>query len=83
MIVQLVMAGLDIDAQDADGETPLLNAIFRGSILAVEKLLELRADPNVCNISSVHLFRRRFRSTRNPAISAQERRGLYRLEHQG
>ncbi|KAL8695208.1 MAG: hypothetical protein Q9218_000246 [Villophora microphyllina] len=52
MIDQLVDAGLEVDARDADGETPLLNAIFRGFTGAAEKLLELGADPNACNISS-------------------------------
>ncbi|KAL8701585.1 MAG: hypothetical protein Q9201_004829 [Fulgogasparrea decipioides] len=52
MIEQLVTAGLEVDVRDADGETPLLNAIFRGFTSAVEKLLELGADPNARNISS-------------------------------
>ncbi|KAL8936823.1 MAG: hypothetical protein Q9216_004734 [Gyalolechia sp. 2 TL-2023] len=53
MIDQLVGAGLDVDARDADGETPLLNAIFRGFTAATEKLIELGADVNACNISSL------------------------------
>ncbi|KAL9593681.1 MAG: hypothetical protein Q9219_007436 [cf. Caloplaca sp. 3 TL-2023] len=52
MIDQLVAAGLEVNARDADGETPLLNAIFRGFSAAAEKLLNLGADPNACNISS-------------------------------
>ncbi|KAI4205198.1 MAG: hypothetical protein LQ350_000520 [Teloschistes chrysophthalmus] len=52
MIDQLVAAGLEVDVRDADGETPLLNAIFRGFTTAAERLLELGADPNACNISS-------------------------------
>lgn len=52
MIDQLVAAGIEVDVRDADGETPLLNAIFRGFTTAAEKLLELGADVNACNISS-------------------------------
>lgn len=52
MIEQLIDAGLEVDARDADGETPLLNAIFRGFTAAAEKLIELGADLNACNISS-------------------------------
>ncbi|KAL9004945.1 MAG: hypothetical protein Q9188_002264 [Gyalolechia gomerana] len=52
MIDQLVGAGLAVDARDADGETPLLNAIFRGFTAAAEKLIELGADLNACNVSS-------------------------------
>ncbi|KAL8950089.1 MAG: hypothetical protein Q9222_003853 [Ikaeria aurantiellina] len=52
MIDQLVKAGLEVDARDADGETPLLNAIFRGFTAAAERLLDLGADPNACNVSS-------------------------------
>ncbi|KAL8962045.1 MAG: hypothetical protein Q9183_005212, partial [Haloplaca sp. 2 TL-2023] len=52
MIDQLVKAGLDVDVRDADGETPLLNAIFRGFTAAAEKLLDLGANPNACNTSS-------------------------------
>lgn len=52
MIDLLVQAGLEVDARDADGETPLLNSIFRGFTAAARKLLDLGADPNACNISS-------------------------------
>ncbi|KAL8776729.1 MAG: hypothetical protein Q9203_003125 [Teloschistes exilis] len=52
MIDHLVAAGLEVDVRDADGETPLLNAIFRGFTAAAERLLELGADTNACNISS-------------------------------
>ncbi|KAL8852240.1 MAG: hypothetical protein Q9221_002842 [Calogaya cf. arnoldii] len=52
MIGLLIEAGIDVDVRDADGETPLLNAIFRGFIAAAKELLERGANPNVCNISS-------------------------------
>lgn len=52
MIDQLIDAGLEVDARDADGETPLLNAIFRGFTAAAEKLIELGADLDACNVSS-------------------------------
>ena len=52
MINELVEAGLEVDARDADGETPLLNAIFRGFTAAVQRLIDLGADVNACNISS-------------------------------
>lgn len=52
MIDHLVEAGLEVDARDADGETPLMNAIFRGFTAAAEKLVDLGADLNACNISS-------------------------------
>ncbi|KAL9013998.1 MAG: hypothetical protein Q9173_001340 [Seirophora scorigena] len=43
MIDHLVEAGLEVDAGDADGETPLMNAIFRGFTPAAEKLVGLGA----------------------------------------
>lgn len=48
----LIDAGIDVDVRDADGETPLLNAIFRGFTAAAEELLERGANPNASNISS-------------------------------
>lgn len=48
----LIDAGFDVDVRDADGETPLLNAIFRGFTAAAEELLERGANPNISNISS-------------------------------
>lgn len=48
----LIDAGIDVDVQDADGETPLLHAIFRGFTAAAEELLERGANPNASNISS-------------------------------
>ncbi|KAI4099699.1 MAG: hypothetical protein LQ339_005864 [Xanthoria mediterranea] len=48
----LIDAGIDIDVRDADGETPLLNTIFRGFTAAAEELLERGANPNISNISS-------------------------------
>ncbi|KAI4280926.1 MAG: hypothetical protein L6R38_004061 [Xanthoria sp. 2 TBL-2021] len=48
----LIDAGIEVDVRDADGETPLLNAIFRGFTAAAEELLERGANPNASNISS-------------------------------
>jgi ankyrin repeat protein len=36
----------ELDAWDAKGMTPLLNAIFTGDIEIVRRLLEMGADPN-------------------------------------
>lgn len=47
----LVNAGIDINAQDNDGETPLLNAVRLGHTLHTRRMLELGANPNVCNQS--------------------------------
>lgn len=52
MIDQLVQAGLEVDVRDSDGETPLLNAIFRGYTAAAEKLINLGADLDARNTSS-------------------------------
>lgn len=52
LIELLVHAGLDVNHRDADGETPLLNAIFRRNTAAVQKLIELGADVNAANYSS-------------------------------
>lgn len=48
----LVEKGIGIDDRDADGETPLLNAIFRRFSGAAQKLIELGADVNAANYSS-------------------------------
>ncbi|KAL8832355.1 MAG: hypothetical protein Q9191_000311 [Dirinaria sp. TL-2023a] len=45
-------AGANIDARDADRETPLLNAIFKKHTGTVRKLIELGADVNAANYSS-------------------------------
>ncbi|KAL8671882.1 MAG: hypothetical protein Q9168_003635 [Polycauliona sp. 1 TL-2023] len=52
IIGQLLDAGIEIDVRDADGETPLLNAIFRGFTAAAKELLERGANPNASNVSS-------------------------------
>ena len=52
MIGQLLEAGLDVDVRDADGETALLNAIFRGNTAVAKELIDLGADINASNISS-------------------------------
>jgi ankyrin repeat protein len=36
----------ELDAWDANGMTPLLNAIFIGDTEKVQRLLEMGADPN-------------------------------------
>ncbi|KAL8775050.1 MAG: hypothetical protein Q9209_000529 [Squamulea sp. 1 TL-2023] len=51
IIGQFIDAGLNVDVRDADGETPLLNATFRGFTAAAQNLLERGADPNAFNIS--------------------------------
>ena len=52
MIDLLVHAGIDVDVQKSDGETPLLNAIFSGHTCHARRLLELGANPNAFNHSS-------------------------------
>lgn len=52
MLELLVNAGHDVDHRDADGETPLLNAIFRRFTAAAQRLIELGADVNAANYSS-------------------------------
>ena len=52
MIKHLVQNGIDVNDKDADGETPLLNAIFRRYSSAVRMLIELGADVNAANYSS-------------------------------
>lgn len=48
----LVEAGIDVNVQDADHETPLLNAVFWHLTAAAEELIQLGADVNAVNISS-------------------------------
>ncbi|MFC1638840.1 ankyrin repeat domain-containing protein [Patescibacteria group bacterium] len=43
----LLKAGADIDAQNEDGKTPLMNATSYGNISALIALLNAGADPNV------------------------------------
>ena len=52
MIDLLVEAGLEVDCRDADGETPLLNAIFRRFSTAAQRLIELGANVKAANYSS-------------------------------
>lgn len=52
VIDMLVHAGLDVDVRDADGETPLLNAIFSGLTRHAQRLIELGANVNIANCSS-------------------------------
>ena len=49
MIDLLVNAGIDVDVRDSDGETPLLGAIRVGHTFHARRMLELGADPNVCD----------------------------------
>ena len=48
----LVQAGIDVNAQDADGETALLNATYNPVTRIAQRLLELGADVNATNRSS-------------------------------
>ena len=52
MIDLLIDAGIDVDVQNSDGETPLLNAIFSGHTYHARRLLQLGANPNAFNHSS-------------------------------
>ncbi len=52
VIDMLVQAGIDVDAQDSDGETALLNATYRSLTRIARRLLELGADVNATNRSS-------------------------------
>ena len=45
-VKQYLTAGMDVDAKDADGETPLMNAACVGHKEIVELLIEKRADVN-------------------------------------
>ena len=48
----LVDAGIGVNIQDWDEETPLLEAVFGGLLNHAERLLRYGADPNICNRSS-------------------------------
>lgn len=43
----ITVGGAAIDAQDSDGNTPLISACLRGRVEAVRLLLRLGADPSV------------------------------------
>ncbi len=45
-------AGADVNHRDKDGETPLLNAIFKKHTSISRRLIELGADVNAANYSS-------------------------------
>lgn len=49
-----VNAGIDVNVRDRDGETPLLNAVRLRHTFHTRRMLELGANPNVCNQSSRH-----------------------------
>jgi uncharacterized protein len=46
-VVQLIMAGIDVNARDGNGRTPLHVAAFRGDAAIVRALLAGKADPNL------------------------------------
>lgn len=52
VIDMLIHAGFDVNVRNADGETPLLNAIFSGLTHHARRLIELGADANIANYSS-------------------------------
>ena len=52
VIDMLVQAGIDVNTQDSDGETALLNATYNPITWIARRLLELGADVNSTNRSS-------------------------------
>ena len=52
VIDMLVQAGIDVNAQDSDGETALLTAIYKPATRIALRLLELGADVNSTNRAS-------------------------------
>lgn len=49
VIGELLARGADANAQDADAETPLMKAAFWGNKMAVERLLQAKADASIKN----------------------------------
>jgi ankyrin repeat protein len=52
VVDMLIQAGIDVDARDADGETPLMNAIYYTLTPMAHRLLELGANVNATNWSN-------------------------------
>lgn len=48
-LARLLDAGVDIDATDTRGHSPLMLAAYSGSVEAVELLLQRGADPDSCD----------------------------------
>ena len=49
VIEELIDRGVELDAPDADGNTPLYFAVYRDSVSAVQALLSAGANPNPMN----------------------------------
>ncbi len=52
VVDRFVNAGADVNVRDLDGETPLLNAVYKRYTSIARKLIDLGADVNIPNHSS-------------------------------